>query len=192
GGRKHPQQEYIQVNTDNILFICGGAYVGLEKIMERRRGRSTMGFRRHGEGEGEGENLPGKEVEPEDLLSFGMIPEFIGRLPVICRLEELTEAELVRVLTEPRNALLKQYAKLLAMEGVDLNVTKDGLLAIAREASKRGTGARGLRSIFERLMLDVMYEVPGRTDVRSVHINEAVVRGDRPPQMRKRVDRSAA
>lgn len=189
GGRKHPQQEYIQVNTENILFICGGAYVGLDKIMERRRGKSVMGFM----GDDQGKvDPPSKSIEPEDLLSFGMIPEFIGRLPIICQLEELTEAELVRVLTEPRNALVKQFSKLLQMENVELNITKDGMLAMAKEARTRGTGARGLRSIFERLMLDVMYDVPSRTDVRSVSINEAVVRGDRPPLLRKRVDRSAA
>jgi len=189
GGRKHPQQEYIQVNTENILFICGGAYVGLDKIMERRRGKSVMGFVGDSPAKAEPTN---KHIEPEDLLSFGMIPEFIGRLPIICQLEELTEAELVRVLTEPRNALVKQFSKLLQMENVELNITKDGMLAMAKEARTRGTGARGLRSIFERLMLDVMYDVPSRTDVRSVSINEAVVRGDRPPLLRKRADRSAA
>lgn len=191
GGRKHPQQEYIQVNTENILFICGGAFVGLDKIMERRRGRAVMGFR--GAEEQEKERGPlGGGVEPEDLLSFGMIPEFIGRLPVVCQLEELTEAELVRVLSEPKNALVKQFSKLLSMEGVELNITKDGMMAMAREARARGTGARGLRSIFERLMLDVMYDVPSRGDVRAVSINEAVVRGDRPPLLRKKPDRNAA
>jgi ATP-dependent Clp protease ATP-binding subunit ClpX len=190
GGRKHPQQEYIQVNTENILFICGGAYVGLDKIMERRRGKSVMGF--IGNNPTAKAEPTNKHIEPEDLLSFGMIPEFIGRLPIICQLEELTEAELVRVLTEPRNALIKQFSKLLSMEGVELNITKDGMLAMAKEARSRGTGARGLRSIFERLMLDVMYDVPSRTDVRSVSINDAVVRGERPPILRKRVDRSAA
>jgi ATP-dependent Clp protease ATP-binding subunit ClpX len=192
GGRKHPQQEYIQVNTENILFICGGAFVGLDQIIKRRKGGQTLGF-----------NNPAKEaapvkvdapldVEPRDLLSFGLIPEFIGRLPVICSLRELTEQELVRILTEPKNALLKQYAKLLGMEGVDLLVNKEGLLAMAREASQRGTGARGLRSIFERIMLDVMYDVPSRMDVRSVSINEAVVKGERPPILKKRIDRNAA
>jgi ATP-dependent Clp protease ATP-binding subunit ClpX len=192
GGRKHPQQEYIQVNTENILFICGGAFVGLDQIIKRRKGGQTLGF-----------NNPAKEaapvkvdapldVEPRDLLSFGLIPEFIGRLPVICSLRELTEQELVRILTEPKNALLKQYAKLLGMEGVDLLVNKEGLLAMAREASQRGTGARGLRSIFERIMLDVMYDVPSRMDVRSVSINEAVVTGERPPILKKRIDRNAA
>jgi ATP-dependent Clp protease ATP-binding subunit ClpX len=132
------------------------------------------------------------EVEPEDLVSYGMIPEFVGRIPVVCSLLELTEQELVRVLTEPKNALLKQYAKLLSMESVDLSVNKDGLLAMAREAVKRGTGARGLRSIFERIMLDVMYEVPSRVDVKSVSINEAVVKGERPPILKKRIERNAA
>ena len=188
GGRKHPQQEYIQVNTENILFICGGAYVGLDKIMERRRGKSVMGF----VGNAPTADGPTRNIEPEDLLSFGMIPEFIGRLPIICPLEELTEPELVRVLTEPKNALIKQFSKLLSMEGVELNITRDGMLAMAKEARTRGTGARGLRSIFERLMLDVMYDVPSRNDVRSVSINEAVVRGDRPPLLRKKPDRNAA
>ena len=191
GGRKHPQQEYIQVNTENILFICGGAFVGLEDIIKRRKGKQTLGFNMAA--------LPPEEekkgpmvVEPEDLLGYGLIPEFIGRLPVICSLEALTEQELVRVLTEPKNALLKQYAKLMNMDGVDLNINKEGLLAMAREAVKRGTGARGLRSIFERIMLDVMYDVPSRMDVRSVSINEAVVKGERPPILRKRIERNAA
>ncbi len=193
GGRKHPQQEYIQVNTENILFICGGAFVGLDKIMARRQSGGFLGF-------GGDSNQPEKkhstelrhQIEPEDLLGFGLIPEFVGRLPVVCPLDALTVAELVRVLTEPRNALMKQYSKLLSLDGVDLNVTKDALQAMAAEAAERGTGARGLRSIFERLMLDVMYDVPSRTDVRSVSINEAVVRGDRPPTLRKRVDKNAA
>jgi ATP-dependent Clp protease ATP-binding subunit ClpX len=132
------------------------------------------------------------DVEPEDLLTFGLDPEFVGRLPVVCALQELTEQELVRVLTEPKNALLKQYAKLLGMEGVDLSVNKEGLLAMAREAVQRGTGARGLRSIFERIMLDVMYDVPSRMDVRSVSINEAVVKGERAPILKKRPERNAA
>ncbi|MCA1964095.1 MAG: ATP-dependent Clp protease ATP-binding subunit ClpX [Prosthecobacter sp.] len=192
GGRKHPQQEYIQVNTENILFICGGAFVGLDQIIRRRKGRRTMGFTGQAvEKEADKEELL-KEVEPEDLITFGLIPEFIGRLPVTCALRELTEAELVRILTEPKNALVKQYAKLLGMEGVDLNINKEALMAMAREAVKRGTGARGLRSIFERIMLDVMYDVPSRMDVRSVSINEAVVKGERPPIVRKRIERNAA
>ncbi|MBV6501705.1 MAG: ATP-dependent Clp protease ATP-binding subunit ClpX [Prosthecobacter sp.] len=192
GGRKHPQQEYIQVNTENILFICGGAFVGLDQIVKRRKGHRTMGFVGGVVEKGDDKDALLREVEPEDLIGFGLIPEFIGRLPVLCALRELTEAELVRILTEPKNALLKQYAKLLGMEGVDLNVNKEGLLAMAREAVKRGTGARGLRSIFERIMLDVMYEVPSRSDVRSVSINEAVVKGERAPILKKRIERNAA
>ncbi len=192
GGRKHPQQEYIQVNTENILFICGGAFVGLDQIVKRRKGRRTMGFVGGAVDKDADKDELLKEVEPEDLISFGLIPEFIGRLPVTCALRELTEAELVRILTEPKNALVKQYAKLLGMEGVDLNVNKEGLMAMAREAVKRGTGARGLRSIFERIMLDVMYDVPSRVDVRSVSINEAVVKGERPPIVKKRIERNAA
>jgi ATP-dependent Clp protease ATP-binding subunit ClpX len=187
GGRKHPQQEYIQVNTENILFICGGAFGGLDQIVRRRKGRNTMGFVGSTVKDENKDELV-KDVEPEDLITFGLIPEFIGRLPVTCALRELTEAELVRILTEPKNALLKQYAKLLGMEGVDLNVNKEGLLAMAREAVKRGTGARGLRSI----LLDVMYDVPSRMDVRSVSINEAVVKGERPPIVKKRIERNAA
>jgi ATP-dependent Clp protease ATP-binding subunit ClpX len=191
GGRKHPQQEYIQVNTENILFICGGAFVGLEDIIKRRKGKQTMGFNMAAAASEEEKTGP-LQVEPEDLLGYGLIPEFVGRLPVICSLEALTEQELVRVLTEPKNALLKQYAKLMNMDGVDLTINKEGLLAMAREAVKRGTGARGLRSIFERIMLDVMYDVPSRVDVRSVAINEAVVKGERPPILRKRIERNAA
>ncbi len=188
GGRKHPQQEYIQVNTENILFICGGAFVGLEKLIERRLGRKTMGFVTSRE-ETTKEKL---NVEPEDLLAFGLIPEFIGRLPVTCSLEALTEAELMRVLTEPKNALTKQFSKLLHMDGVELSITRDAMLAMAKEAVERGTGARGLRSIFERIMLDVMYDVPSRMDVRGVTINEGVVKGERAPLMRKRIERKAA
>ena len=197
GGRKHPQQEYIQVNTENILFICGGAFVGLDQIIKRRRTGKVMGFgatmetistKAH---ESEDDQLR-KEVEPHDLLSFGMIPEFVGRLPVVCAMEALTEAELVRVLTEPKNALIKQYAKLMSMDGVDLQVNKDALFAMAKEAVKRGTGARGLRSIFERIMLEVMYDVPSRRDVRSVTITEAVVKGERPPIIRKKLEKHAA
>ncbi len=191
GGRKHPQQEYIQVNTENILFICGGAFIGLDKLMERRRGSNTMGFVTPHSGKKE-EKKYSKNVEPEDLLSFGLIPEFIGRLPVACSLEALTEPELMRVLTEPKNALIKQYSKLLHMDGVELSITRDAMLAMAKEAVTRGTGARGLRSIFERIMLDVMYDVPSRLDIRGVTINEGVVKGERAALMRKRVERKAA
>jgi ATP-dependent Clp protease ATP-binding subunit ClpX len=192
GGRKHPQQEYIQVNTENILFICGGAFVGLDKIVERRRGRKTMGFVGTHEEPAIEAAKTRQGVEPEDLLSFGLIPEFIGRLPVVCALEALTEQELMRVLTEPKNALIKQYSKLMNMDGVELSITRDAMLAMSKEAVSRGTGARGLRSIFERIMLDVMYDVPSRLDVRGVTINEGVVKGERAPLMRKRIDRKAA
>ncbi len=196
GGRKHPQQEYIQVNTENILFICGGAFVGIEQIMARRRNRKVMGFgsthELHLEAAQPESSKKRPELEPEDLLAFGLIPEFVGRLAIECQLEALTEPELIRVLTEPKNALIKQYAKLLAMEGVELIINKDALGAFARESIKRGTGARGLRSIFERIMLDVMFDIPSRSDVRSVTITEAVVRGERPPLVKKRVERAAA
>jgi len=192
GGRKHPQQEYIQVNTENILFICGGAFVGLEQIMKRRRGHKVMGFASDVGGRGHKEEELKKDVQPEDLLAFGLIPEFIGRLPVTVSMDALTEEELVRVLTEPKSALIKQYQKLLGMDNVDLQVNKDALTAMAREALKRGTGARGLRSILERIMLDVMYDIPSRRDVRSVTLTEAVIKGDRPPLVRKRVDKNAA
>ena len=192
GGRKHPQQEYIQVNTENILFICGGAFVGLEQIMKRRRGHKAMGFASELSHREQSDEALKKDIEPEDLLGFGLIPEFIGRLPVIVPMEQLTEEELVRVLTEPKNALIKQYAKLLSMDGVELTVNKDALQAMAREALKRGTGARGLRSILERMMLDVMYDIPSRRDVRSVTLTESVVKGERAPVVRKRVEKNAA
>ncbi len=193
GGRKHPQQEYIQVNTEKILFICGGAFVGLEDIIQRRMGRSTLGF--HGTVT-EVKSTTGNVLdltEPEDLLHFGLIPEFIGRLPVISALRKLTEEELVMILTEPKNALVKQYSKQLALNGVKLRVTRDALRALAEEAVRRGTGARALRSIFERLMLDVMYDVPSQGNIEAITINRPVVLGERPPLMRrKRADKDAA
>ena len=193
GGRKHPQQEYIQINTEKILFICGGAFVGLESIIQRRLGRASLGF--HGIGEDKAARTSANVLdlaEPEDLLSFGLIPEFIGRLPVVTSLRQLTEDELVSILTEPRNALVKQYGKQLALNGVKLRVQRDGLRALAEEAVRRGTGARALRSIFERLMLDIMYEIPSRDDVESVTLNRSVVLGEKPPVIRKRRDKDAA
>ena len=193
GGRKHPQQEYIQVNTEKILFICGGAFVGLEDMIQRRLGRSTLGF--HGTKE-EVKSATGNVLdltEPEDLLHFGLIPEFIGRLPVISALRKLTEDELISILTEPKNALVKQYSKQLAMNGVKLRVTRDALRALAEEAVRRGTGARALRSIFERLMLDVMYDVPSQGNIEAITLNRPVVLGERPPLVRrKRQDKDAA
>jgi len=189
GGRKHPQQEYIQVNTERILFVCGGAFVGITDIISRRLGKHVLGF--HEGEESEDEKNPDsidlfEKAEPEDLLHFGLIPEFIGRLPIISSLRELTTDELIEVLTQPKNALIKQYSKLLAMSGVKLKVTKDGLTALAEEAIRRGTGARALRAIFEKIMLDVMYEIPGREDIISVTINRAVVEGKKPPILKKK------
>ena len=194
GGRKHPHQEYIQLNTQNILFICGGAFVGLEKIIQRRIGGKTLGF--HSKSE---EGLDPSDalkilaaVEPEDLLSFGMIPEFIGRLPVLASLEQLNEEQLVRILTEPRNALVKQFTKLLAMDDISLTVTKDGLAALAAAAVKKGTGARALRSLLEKIMLDVMYEAPDREDLAGVTVNRSVVEGRRSAMVRRRQEKDAA
>jgi ATP-dependent Clp protease ATP-binding subunit ClpX len=197
GGRKHPQQEYIQINTEKILFICGGAFTGLEQIITRRVGKRVMGFGSIGEkppaeAEKESSQLL-HQVTPEDLLSFGLIPEFIGRLPVISTLTPLSEEDLLRILVEPKNSLVRQYAKLLELEGVELQVSQDGLKALAKEALKRGTGARALRSIFEKLMLDIMFEVPGREDIKSVVINREVVEGIRGPLIkRKKKGRDAA
>jgi len=193
GGRKHPQQEYIQVNTEKILFICGGAFVGMEDIVRRRLGKRVLGFNREVSDETpEQEELSLlKQVRAEDLLHFGLIPEFIGRLPVLTSLRKLTQDELVRILTEPKNALLKQYQKQLSMNEVKLEVTKNGLNTMAQQAIERGTGARALRSIFEALMLDVMFEIPSREDIGTVVINEACVKGEKPPTMKKRRSNAA-
>ena len=195
GGRKHPQQEYIRVDTTNILFICGGAFVGLEKIIQRRLGRHTMGFAAVGEvlksaSAGRDEILP--HAEPEDLLNFGFIPEFIGRLPVLTTLAELNEEQLVSILTETKNALTKQYAKLMAMEGVELEFTPDALRELAAQALKKGTGARALRSLLEKLMLDLMYEAPDGGDIIHVKITRPVVRGESKPIVRRKQDAEAA
>ena len=186
GGRKHPQQEYIQVNTEKILFIVGGAFVGLPEIIKRRKGAKVLGFGDAASENPAEEKVNLQDVEPEDLLSFGLIPEFIGRLPVFSSLSELGTDDLIKILTEPKNALVKQYSKLLALEGVELNITKDALQALAEEAVKRGTGARALRSIFEKMMLDIMYDLPNRKDVVKVTINRAVVEGKKPPAMKKK------
>jgi len=182
GGRKHPQQEFLQVDTTNILFVCGGAFVGLEDIIRRRTGRKRLGFG----GELERKNGPRDnellhEVQPEDLLKFGLIPEFIGRLPVIATLDELDESALVKILKEPKNALTKQYCKLFEMEGVHLKFTDEAMWAIAAEAMKRKSGARGLRAIMENTMLDVMYEMPSQPNIKEVIISDEVVAGKAPP-----------
>ncbi len=176
GGRKHPHQEFIQVDTSNILFVCGGAFVGLDKIIEHRGGDKVMGFGaevRSKKEKGVGEVLAA--VQPEDLLKFGMIPEFIGRVPVLATLVELDEDALVRILTEPKNSLIKQYQKLLMMEGVKLKFTDGAMKAIAKKAVTRKTGARGLRAILEEVMFDLMYDVPSQQNVKEVVINEEVI-----------------
>lgn len=182
GGRKHPQQEYIRLDTTNILFICGGAFVGLDEIIKRRLGKGSIGF---GAQIKKTKDLTLGEVlacvQPEDLIKFGFIPEFVGRLPVVATLEELSIDDLVRILIEPKNSIIRQYQKLMEMEGVTLKFTEDALRAIAEEAHKRKTGARALRSIIEEVMIDVMYEVPSLTDVTECVITKDVVlKKDRP------------
>ena len=182
GGRKHPQQEFLQVDTTNILFLCGGAFVGLEDIIRKRTGRKQMGF--GGEMASRDGRRPTEllhEVQPEDLLKFGLIPEFIGRLPVLATLDELDENALVRILKEPKNALTKQYYKLFDMESVHLKFTEEALRAIAKEAMKRKSGARGLRAIMENIMLDVMYEMPSQPNIKEVVVSEEVVTRSEPP-----------
>lgn len=182
GGRKHPHQEFIQVDTTNILFICGGAFDGIEQIIKRRIGKKVIGF---GANSGESRELKAgeylKQVLPEDLLKFGLIPEFIGRLPVISTLEPLDEEALIKILTLPKNALVKQYQKLLQLDEVELEFEEGALAAIAKEAIRRKTGARGLRSIIESVMLDVMFELPSRSDVKKCVITEAVIKEKMPP-----------
>ena len=184
GGRKHPQHEFLQVDTTNILFICGGAFVGIEDIIRRRTGRRRLGFGGNGtEVESRPEVRSLHDVQPEDLLKFGLIPEFVGRLPVIATLDELNEEALVQILKEPKNALTKQYCKLFEMEGVHLNFTDEALWAIAREAMKRKSGARGLRAIMENTMLDVMYEMPSQPNIKEVVITEEVMARNEPPMV---------
>ena len=176
GGRKHPQQEYIQINTKDILFICGGAFDGLEKIIESRTGRRQIGFGDTGNDQtGERKKNPFAEVEPDDLLRYGLIPELVGRLPVVVALEALDEGALVRILKEPKNALTKQYRKLFELEEVELTFDEAALRAVAQKALKRGTGARGLRAIVEEILTDVMFDLPTREDVVEVRVTEASV-----------------
>jgi len=190
GGRKHPQQKYIEVNTKDILFICGGAFEGLDKIVERRVGEKVLGF---------GASIRSKEerrtgelmslIEPEDLLRYGLIPELVGRLPVVGVLESLDEESLVRILTEPKNAITKQYQRFLEMEGVKLDFTDDALHAIAELAIQRGTGARGLRAVIEEAMLDVMYDIPSRADVIGCTISKECISSSAPPRLTYRGER---
>jgi ATP-dependent Clp protease ATP-binding subunit ClpX len=183
GGRKHPQQEYIQINTKDILFICGGAFDGLEKIIEARTGRRQIGFSKtDGDGATATKN-PFSEVEPDDLLRYGLIPELVGRLPVAVALDALDEDALVKILREPKNALTKQYAKLFELEDVKLTFDETALRAISQKALKRGTGARGLRAIVEEILTDVMFELPTREDVEEVKVTEASVVTGRAPML---------
>ena len=183
GGRKHPQQEFLQVNTANMLFICGGAFAGLEKIIEDRSDKSGIGFGASVKSKTNartiGETL--SDLEPEDLIRYGLIPEFVGRLPVIATLDELDKDALVNILVEPKNSLVKQYTTLFDMEGVELDIRRDALDAIAEKALERKTGARGLRSIIENVLLDSMYELPSKKDVHKVVVDEAVIRGESEP-----------
>jgi ATP-dependent Clp protease ATP-binding subunit ClpX len=195
GGRKHPQQEYIRVDTSGILFVCVGAFVGLEKIIQRRLGNRVMGFGAVEQGH-KASSVDRDKVlqftEPEDLIAYGFIPEFVGRLPMTTVLEELTEDQLVSILTETRNALIKQYAKLMAMEGIELEFTAEAVHELAAQAIKKGTGARALRSLLEKLMLDVMFDAPSGDDIAGVKITRPVVLGETKPLLRRKPDQAAA
>ncbi|MCL4153589.1 UNVERIFIED_CONTAM: hypothetical protein GTU68_027319 [Idotea baltica] len=174
GGRKHPQQEFLQVDTSNILFICGGAFVGLDDIVKQRTGKKTLGFGSDQEKEEDKVTIMSK-IEPEDLLKFGLIPEFIGRLPLLAVLNDLDEKALIQILKEPKNALTKQYAKLFELENVDLHFTDTALEAIAGLAIQRKTGARGLRAILEKIMLDTMYRIPSEENIKEVVVSEETI-----------------
>ena len=194
GGRKHPQQEYIRVDTRNVLFLCGGAFVDLDKVIQRRLGNHVLGFgamEQQAEAIADGREVV-KHVEPEDLLKFGFIPEFIGRLPMISVLEELTENQLVEILSDTKSALIKQYQKLLWLEGVELDFTRDSLHELAAQAIKKGTGARALRGLLERLMLDLMYEIPGSNDIEGIKITRGAVQGKSKPIVRRKPKQAAA
>ena len=183
GGRKHPQQEFLQVDTSNILFICGGAFAGLDKVIRNRSEKGGIGFGAEVKSKDEtsnfGETLA--DLQPEDLVQYGLIPEFVGRLPIIATLEELDAEALIRILTEPRNALTKQYAKMFEMEGVEIDFRDDGLQAVAERAMERKTGARGLRSILEGILLESMYTIPSTPEVAKIVVDESVVKGDSEP-----------
>lgn len=180
GGRKHPQQEFIQFDTTNILFIVGGAFDGIEAIVKERLGNKVIGFG-SGKAREETDKSIMQQIIPEDLLKFGLIPEFIGRLPIMAALEKLTEEDLVRILTEPKNALVKQYQKLLELDGVTLEFEEDALVGIAKKAIERNTGARGLRSIIENVMLDIMYDIPSRDEITKVILTKDIIEGEGKP-----------
>jgi ATP-dependent Clp protease ATP-binding subunit ClpX len=186
GGRKHPQQEFVQVDTSNILFICGGAFSGLEKVVKQRSEKGGIGFGADVKSKDATKTLGQlfREVEPEDLIKYGLIPEFIGRLPVLATLEELDQEALMQILTEPKNALIKQYQRLFEMENVDLSFDEAALEAVAKKALDRKTGARGLRSILENVLLDTMYDLPSMKDVGTVEINAAVINNSEKPTLK--------
>lgn len=183
GGRKHPHQDFLQFDTTNVLFICGGAFDGLDKVIQRRIGEKTIGFNSNVEGSKVDESDLLKNIQPEDLLKYGLIPEFIGRLPVLVTLEELSKDALVRIITEPKNALIKQYRKLFAMDDVEFEVTDDAVEAIAEQALERKTGARGLRGIMEKIMNNIMYELPSRDDVNKCIITRETVEAEKDPEL---------
>ena len=190
GGRKHPQQECVQVDTTNILFICGGAFINLEDIIKRRVGSQTIGFGANIRGKNQEQNVI-NSLEPEDLLKYGLIPEFVGRLPVVTTLHDLEDDHLVQILLEPKNALIRQYQKMFEIEDVELNFTKGGVKAIAEEAIKRKTGARGLRSIIEKVMLDTMYEVPSDSSVQQCIVDAENIQKHTKPKLIHRPDQAA-
>jgi len=183
GGRKHPQQEFLQVDTSNILFVCGGAFAGLDKVIRDRSEKGGIGFAAEVKSKDDKKDFGAtlKDLEAEDLVRYGLIPEFVGRLPMIATLEELDQEALVRILTEPKNALTKQYAKLFEMEGAEIDFRQDALDAVAKKAMERKTGARGLRSIMESVLLDTMYKIPSEEDVRKIVVDESVINGDSEP-----------
>jgi len=185
GGRKHPQQEFLQVNTTNILFVCGGAFAGLDKIIRERSEKSSIGFSAEVKGKDDKKSISEllQTVEPEDLIQYGLIPEFVGRLPVAATLDELEEDQLIKILLEPKNAITKQYAKLFDMEGCEIDFREDALRAVAQKSMERKTGARGLRSIMENVLLETMYDLPSMDGVAKVVIDEAVINGDSEPLM---------
>ena len=185
GGRKHPQQEFLQVDTKNILFICGGAFAGLDKVIQERSDKSGIGFNSVVKGESDAKSIGQllSQIEPEDLIKYGLIPEFVGRLPLIATLGELDSDALVRILTEPKNSLTKQYGKLFEMDGVEVDFREDALRAVAKRAMERKTGARGLRSILENVLLDIMYRLPSEAGVSKIVIDESVIHGESEPMM---------
>ena len=187
GGRKHPQQEFIRIDTTNILFICGGAFVGLDKIVDKRKDHSSLGFGGLLKSDNDmGDKYYADEIQPQDLTKFGLIPEFVGRMPIVVGLHPLDENALVSIMTEPKNAIVKQYRKLVGLDNVELVVTEDAVREVARKAIALKTGARGLRTIFENLMLDAMYDVPSEDDVEKIVIDGDVVAGRKAPEIVKK------